>query len=340
MFAVDPASPAQFAEWKSYLEGLETPTAFLDPAWLGVLEGAYPCKPLLFIARDDQGRIKGGALVYHHAVHHRTLYSTPFGMQAREADVADALLAALAEHARDNAIAACDLAPGLGMLDCKAVRHWTRPSFTLDTGADPEAFWSALPSKARNTIRKAQTQDLAMEIDPERLDAWYEIYADQCLAKRLAIHNKRYFELLFERFAEDAVLITGSHAGAVISGMVFLIAKPFAHYLFNASRPEAMPTGVNTLLMKEFADVARARGVRSIDLGESRTGSGVYVFKKKQLGGEEVAMHHYDLLPQAGPGEPSLEERLLHAARFIWPLLPSPAKRYNLRELKALHRLI
>jgi hypothetical protein len=340
MYKVEQASDSRHATWRSYLERLESPTAFLEPAWLDVLGQAYPCEPALFIVQDDDERIHGGALVYHHIQRHRMLYSTPFGVTGDNSGATKALLKALSDHARRHGIAACDLTAGSAPIDAKAARHWTRTSFMLELEADSQAFWSALPSKARNTIRKAQKQTLKIELGPENLSAWYRVYADQCLAKRLTIHNQRYFELLFEQFGGDAVLITASQDGQVIAGMVFLIATPYAHYLFNASRPEALPMGVNSLLMQEFADMARERGVGRIDLGESREGSGVYEFKKKQIGGDEFAMHHLDVFAQPQPVRPSLNERLHYGARYVWPLLPPIAKRHNLRELKALHRLI
>ena len=340
MYKVEQASASQLTAWQSHLGSLEGPTAFLEPAWLEVLGQAYPCQTALFVARNGDDRICAGALVYHHARRHRILYSTPFGVTAQNADAGQALLAELGTYAERHDIATSDLTTGSAPIGGNEMRHWTRTSFMLDLGQDHEAFWSGLPSKARNTIRKAQKQDLAIEIGAQELGAWYDVYANQCLAKRLTIHNARYFELLFEHFGDDAVLITASRGGKVIAGMVFLIGKPFAHYLFNASRPEALPMGVNSLLMQEFADFARGRGVARIELGESRAGSGVYDFKKKQMGGDEFAMHHIDLFPEARPARASFNERLHYAARFVWPLLPPLAKRHNLRELKALHRLI
>ena len=340
MVAVEPVTPAQYAEWSAYLASCEGPSAFLQPAWLDVLEGAYPASPRLFAVRDGQDQLTGGALVYHHAALCQALHSPPFGLNARTPAARTALLAALREHAEVNGIAASNLALGFVEPTDQGLHAWSRPSFLLDLEDDGDAFWQALPSKARNTIRKAQKQGIKIEIGPERLDQWYGIYADQCLAKRLTIHNERYFELLFEALGDDVQLVTGALGGQVIAGMIFLLGQPFAHYLFNAARPDALPTGVNTLLMLEFAEVGRAAGVATLELGESRPASGVYDFKKKQMGGEEVALYHIDLFDGVPSRRPSLKERIHYSARFVWPLLPSLAKRHNLQELKALHRLI
>ncbi len=340
MYSVTPASASQFDEWKAYLAGLDTPTAFLRPQWLSVLQGAYPCAAELLIVREAGQAIGGGALVYHHARTHRILYSTPHGVSAATPGVAKALIDGLQSYARSNAIDGCDLSTGFAAMAGAGARDWTRSSFLLATGSDSEAFWAGLPSKARNTIRKALKQELVIMTGREHLDGWYQVYADQCMAKRLYIHDRRYFEGLFEQFGDDALLVVAARAGSVLAGMMFVFAQPFAHYLYNASQPQALRLGANSLLMLHAAEIARERGIGQLDLGESRQGSGVFDFKKKQLGAKEAAVHHFDPLPRHDGRGPSLKERLLYGARFTWPLLPEAAKRRNLRGLKPLHRLI
>lgn len=334
------ATPEDREAWSRYLENRDGVTAFTQPQWVEILRDTYGSCVRLFGVRDGDGRLIGGSLVYHYPACGRALFTPPFGFIADHPEAAARLVEAISQYAEEAGIASSDINYGMdaGVGECPA--GWSRTSFLLPVGTTEDAFWRALPSKARNTIRKSQRQDVLVDEDPAALDRWYEIYVAHCVERRLPVHQRSFFERILTLFGRSATLLSAYKDGKLVAGTVFLTGGRFAHYLFSASVREALPLGANSLLMHEFANKARQDGVEAIELGESREGGGVYTFKRKQLGAEPVSIHHADIVKTKRPHRPTPTERLLAMGQRSWPLLPESLKSKCMQGLRPFHKLI
>lgn len=340
MSAVPIASTSEHESWSRYLEQREGVTAFTQPQWVEILRETYGSSTRLFIVRDDEDRIIGGSLVYHYPASGRALFTPPFGFIADHPKAAARLVEAISQYAQEAGIASSDINYGMDAGAGERPAGWSRTSFLLPVGTTEEAFWKALPSKARNTIRKSQREDVVVDDDPAALDRWYEIYLAHCVERRLPVHRRSFFDRILALFGQRATLLCAYKDKKLVAGTVFLTGGRFAHYLFSASVREALPLGANSLLMHEFANKARQDGVEAIELGESREGSGVYTFKRKQLGAEPISIHHADIVQTKRPHRPTLTERLLAMGQRSWPILPVSLKAKCMQGLRPFHKLI
>jgi predicted N-acyltransferase len=113
-----------------------------------------------------------------------------------------------------------------------AVRHTVQFQWTNDGYADFEAFLSRFDSKRRNQIRRerrrvreAGVQLRVLEGDalgPEHAPLAWDLYVqtvDKFSWGRRYL-NRRFFELLFERFVHRLVLVVATREGQVVGGTV------------------------------------------------------------------------------------------------------------------------
>ena len=126
-----------------------------------------------------------------------------------------------------------------------------------------------------------------------------------------------------------------------MGGMIFVLGRDVAAYQYNAAYSDALPLGVNHLVMWEAMRDFIARGIRRVDLGESSPGGGVHEFKTLQFGAEPQPVFYYDVMRQPGAPAPEPPMPLTYKlTNRLVPLLPARLRRPWLLANKRFERLL
>jgi len=141
-------------------------------------------------------------------------------------------------------------------------------SIVVDLEPDEEAILTAMKSKTRYNIRLALRRGVTVRSGTaEDLPTFYRLMQITGLRDEFGIHRLDYFKTLFELFApSQAALLLAEVQGEPVAGLLLLVHRSTAYYLFGASsnaHREKMPT---YLLQWEAMRWAKALGCQSYDL--------------------------------------------------------------------------
>ena len=291
--AIRLATEADASTWDAYLDRVPMSSPLSRYAWLNVLNYGYDVRTLGFIAEGASGAIVGllPAYVVSDFRHQRWLYSLKFGLVADSDEVARQLMVSLREYCAEHRIIRGLTHAGYSELHIPFTQI-RKNTLTLELGDSEEAQWASLRSKTRNMIRKAGRNDLVAERGFHNLREFYEIYCNEMLRMRLAVHPYRFFQGIAEHLADESELIVAKHRDQAIAGILVVFAKDVATYPFNVSLRQYHQYAPNPLLIWEAVEACLERRVSLLDMGESNEGSSVYQFKKN-FGGTPRDVFYY-----------------------------------------------
>lgn len=133
--------------------------------------------------------------------------------------------------------------------------------------------WSSLTSGARQNIRRARRELVAMSASTGRepLRRFESLHRELRRTKyRMLSQPPEYFDALHENFGDDLVVLEATVDGDVVAAVVLLRWGTTAYYKFNASSPAASSLRANDLLMWEaIRHAATAWRCSDLDLGLS-----------------------------------------------------------------------
>lgn len=340
---VSPAKEADRRDWDAYLDSKPRIAPFAAYGWAEVLRQCYSVEPMLLAARGPHGGISGVLLAYmrNRGAGRGILYSPPFGLVSDDAAAARALLDAARDFAAAKGVTRTVISSGEQSISTP-YHSWTKTTLIKALPGREEEAWDGLRKKSRYTIRRASASGIEIRQGFEHLRGFYDAYQSRMSEKCLALHSFSFFERMTAMLGDRAALYVAMAGGRVLGGMIFLLGRDVAAYEYNAALTDAMPLGVNHLLMWEAIRDFIRRGIRHLDLGESSPGGGVHEFKTLQFGGEPRDVFYYDVIrragaPQAGPPPMPLTYKITN--RLI-PYLPARWRRPWLLSRKRLERLI
>ncbi len=318
------AADVDAPEWDRFVTAHPDASGYHAWAWRDVFARAFGHESIYLVAREG-ARIAGVLpLVFIDSVMFgRSLTSLPFlnygGIAAESADVADLLLAAAAEVARDRRC---------GHIELRHVRRQClrlplkqhKVTMKLEIGNDT---WERLDRKVRNQIRKAQKSQLASESGSgELLDEFYRVFARNMRDLGTPVYGRRLFDEVLRAFPDRAqVHVVRLRGEAVAAGIAYRTAGtvevPWASSIrtFNHLCP-------NHLLYWSIIEEAVRAGAKTLDFGRSTRDEGTYKFKE-QWGARPTALHwEYHLadgrpIPDATPANPKFR-----LAIALWKRLP------------------
>ena len=319
------ANAADRDAWDAYLNAKPRVPPFAIFGWAEILRQCYAVEPVLLAARNGDGRLSGVLFAYRRTGQGGdTLYSPPFGLVADDDAVIRALLGAASDYAASHGMARTILTSGEQSAETP-YHGWTKTTLIKPLPNDETAVLDGLRKKTRYTIRRAAQSGIEIRQGFEHLPGFYAAYEARMAEKCLSIHGFSFFEQMAKLLGDRAVLLVATKDSRVLGGMIFLLSAETAAYQFNATFSDALPLGVNHLLMWEAIRDFIGRGITHLDLGESQPGGGVYEFKTIQFGGEPTDVFYYDVTRRAGePAAPSTPPPLGYrlANRFV-PLIPA-----------------
>jgi len=141
-------------------------------------------------------------------------------------------------------------------------------SIFVDLEPGEEAILAAMKSKTRYNIRLALRRGVTVRSGTaEDLPTFYRLMQITGRRDEFGIHSLDYFKTIFELFApSQAALLLAEVQGEPVAGLLLLVHRCAAYYLFGASsnaHREKMPT---YLLQWEAMRWAKAHGCQSYDL--------------------------------------------------------------------------
>jgi FemAB-related protein (PEP-CTERM system-associated) len=166
-------------------------------------------------------------------------------------------------------------------------------TFKLDLQKGKDELWSGLDHKRRNVIRRANEKELVFSEGDNSgaLKEFYQLYIRRMKGIGSPPQPFKYFEMLWSEFYPDHLKIPLTHTkdGDTIACGLFLLYRDTIYHLYGASSPEYWELKPNDFLLWNVIERNSGGDYRTLDLGRSRLGSGVYLYKKK-WGGTEIQM--------------------------------------------------
>jgi FemAB-related protein (PEP-CTERM system-associated) len=193
-------------------------------------------------------------------------------------------------------------------------------TFRLPLGNDPDELLAGLPTKRRN-LRKAAKLGVTAALDGD-VERFYDVFAVSVRNLGTPALPKRYFQAIWDEFADDVEVLTVARGGAAVStGMLFYF-RDEAHCYYVGNTPGARDAAASDYMWWRAMARAIERGARRFDMGRSKRGTGSFEFKRR-WGVEPTPLHyeyflrHVDGVPDTSPLNPKY--RLLVA---LWKRLP------------------
>ena len=148
----------------------------------------------------------------------------------------------------------------------------------VDLAASEQELLARMKAKTRYNIRLAQRRGVAVAVNPAAaalgapLAEWYRLYKDTAARHHITAHGERYFATLFGLAAEAGepeptlYLISASHGGEPVGGIVVSVCGRMARYLYGASTLRHRSLMGNYALQWAAMRLARDGGCRAYDL--------------------------------------------------------------------------
>jgi FemAB-related protein (PEP-CTERM system-associated) len=322
------AQPEDEAAWERFVASCPEATFFHRYGWKRLLERVLGHRAHFLLART--GREVVGVLPLAHVrsrMFGHSLSSLPFCVYGGAAVVAEPARARL--HA-----AAVDLAQRL-QVDHLELRNlqpcepgWPRQdlyvTFRKALAADVEANMLAIPRKQRAMVRKGLKSGLRSAFE-DRLDNFYDLYADNVHRHGTPPLSRRWFEALCSEFGDACrVLTVFAPDGAAVSSVLSFRFRDEILPYYAGDHASARELAANDFKYWELMRTSCEAGCRVFDYGRSKRGSGSFDFKKNWGFVPQPLHYEYRLvraggIPQNNPA--NARYRLFIAA---WRRLPRP----------------
>lgn len=263
-----------------------------DPRWLEVLQRGLGHRPMPVTVMDGTGQVAAylPLSLVKSKLFGRFLVSLPYvntaGVVASSAQAAGKAVEQAAALADQHRVHYVELRHGEKIIEHEQLgqQRNDKVRMVLELPQDQEALFAAVGSKVRNQIRKGQKHGLRVRFGgQELLPAFYRIFAVNMRDLGTPVYPRRLFELILDRFADEAELAVVWHERTAVAGALLMhdeVARqtqvPSASCLrqFNF-------TNANMWMYHQLLCRAMERGSRTFDFGRSSRDSGTYRFKKQ-----------------------------------------------------------
>jgi FemAB-related protein (PEP-CTERM system-associated) len=296
------------AIWDEYIDGHNNATPYHRFAWLLSIEQAYQHENVSLLAFNDDTLV--GVLP---CIKMQKPFSKPsycalpfcdlgFGL-ANEPSILKALQSealTLLQHEGGNCFDYRDSVNA--SLDDELAGKKVR--MVLPLPGDSEALMAGFKSKLRSQIRKAEKNELTCVItnSQTQIDDFYQIFAINMRKLGSPVHSKKWFECLFNNYAQQSILsVVYSDKVPVGAGIVLRTANKVA-IPWASTVAEYNKLAPNMMLYWSLLEHVSNLGCTEFDFGRSTYDEGTYKFKR-QWGAEPVPLAWSDLAQNQAPNQ-------------------------------------
>lgn len=327
---IRPADTADASRWDSFLDE-QSGRSYACHAWSDILACCYGATPRFLIAEKADGTIRGILAGYINRGSHgrQSVYSVRHGLVAADDHAYSALLTSCRTEVENIGARSALITSGLHAPP-DGTKFAERTSVILRLGADEEETLSRLRRETRVGIKRSVKRGAETEWGFQNLNAFYEVYSQNMLALGASLHRLQFFEELSKRLSDKADLIVVRAEGRIVAGMIVLWSSNTLDLVFGAwLRKYAHVVPYQRMYWDAIVEGQR-RGVRLVDMGESRKDSGTWRYKRN-FGGESVPTY-YPAMPEGDRpndyNEKPERNPLNHGFRDRWlKRLPSVVRR-------------
>jgi len=282
--------------WDGFLLAETGGNPFATFAWRGVLRGAFGIEPLFLVARNykDNAQWDGCLACYTNRdwTGQRHLYGVRQGLIVRQPAAAEALVAAARKLAMTRRCRDMDLQSGAS-LGTATDGHYARTTFRLALDGDAAVMWRMFRDKTRNMIRRAEKDGVAVrELQHEQSSFDLLARHAECnlLPKGVAVPDAGYFAEVCRHHGARAHILAGWLGTRPIASMLIVRHGKHAAYPVQNVEPAHRQLAVVPMLTWHAMQLAASHGCCWLDMGESRSGSPVYL-AKRNFGGVPATVY-------------------------------------------------
>jgi len=147
----------------------------------------------------------------------------------------------------------------------------------VELSIDEENRWQNIYAHAnRKNINKAKKNSISIEFGTEELawNAFRTLYEETMRANQAAgfyYFSEEYFKRLRNNLKENYTLVAAKNGAEILSVMLVLLGKRFAHCHLIGTHRDAQNLGVNNLLHHELIQWSKQQGFSKLMIGGGRT---------------------------------------------------------------------
>ncbi|ELY67289.1 lipid II:glycine glycyltransferase FemX [Natrinema versiforme] len=206
-------------------------------------------------------------------------------------------------------------------------------TFDIDLSGGPDATWENIKESRRRQIRQAADEagveyEIGTTVDDLR--EYYDLYLASMRGHGTPPHSFRFFRTLWDRLTGpgpgDLHLGLIRKDGAPINGIMDLSLGSTVYQWGVVTDYEYRDLNGGSLLLWKSLERAAAAGYDSYEMGRTREGSGVYMFKKS-FGGAKTWYDDYHYFPSGTGSLPHPEDEKYEPIKRVWRKLPIPLTR-------------
>ena len=318
-FRVQTARNAEVAPLLKTLEGYGAPAHCLAaPEWLPVLAKAYGVETVFFHLLEADGRRISGQLPAYYGKRGKALYGLRYGLRARNAQQAEALLASAEAFARANGLAKIDLGLEANLALPQAdVTTAATFSFDLSGCRGENDLWPLLSQSGRRALRTALRSGQSPRGGWAHFDAAYRLYREAMAPKGVMVHSEAFLRAIAEGFPDSFVPLVCYEDETPVASAFLLLGERVGAYLYGGTTARGSDLRSATLLYFTMMKLCQERGLACFEAGESAQGSGTFEFKRR-LGGRQTGICYLRKAVggQAGFGSAAARQISLLTARL------------------------
>jgi FemAB-related protein (PEP-CTERM system-associated) len=315
--------------WDACVLQQEKATLFHGTAWKRIIERAFGYKSCYLLA-EEAGRVIGVLPLFlvSNPVTGRTLISSPFavygGVCSQDDEARHELISAACALADKNKVEYLELRLREGDGITRFVTKDLYVTFDMEIDSDHDRLFKGLPRDTRYMIRKSQKAGLATSFGTERLNDFYEVYAQSVRNLGTPVFSKKFFRIILEELGENAeIMVVRKDQTPVAAVMSFRFRDWILPY-YGGSTLEGRQYAANNFMYWELLESARQRGIRRFDFGRSKRGTGAYDFKSGWNMRESALPYQFHLvkrqeLPNFSPTNPKFSRVI-----DLWKRIPFP----------------
>lgn len=287
------ASDSDAGDWDQFVDSFDDVPPLCKYAWKHILSEQFEVETKFLLAVDKNKKIVGILPTYivKNIRGEERLYSLHRGLLSSNKKSIQALLKKIKEintERKLNDIQFSTPSKIEGYEGCLTIKK----SLVLHLAPTIDDSWKDLRSKTRNMIRKSRMNHLVAERGNQNLREFYNIYTSRLLNIGVPIHNFSLLKNISEKFSNESELIVARLGNKVIGGIYIFFGKDCSMYPFQATIDGYKQLAVTQFLIWEACKRSLERGIRLIDMGESRLESPVYR-SKLNFGGIPKDIYYY-----------------------------------------------
>jgi FemAB-related protein (PEP-CTERM system-associated) len=286
-YSIVSANDGLAAAWDAFLASRPEASFYHLHAWKRLNEAEFGHRCEYLAALGDDGSVAGVLpLVFVETrVFGRILCSVPFmnygGPVAASPGIAQQLIAHAAELAGKLGADYLELRCAQP-LETQMPVSLRKISMTVKLDANPDVLWDAFGTKHRKNVKRAQKNDLAVQVGGiELLKDFYDVIELSWRSLGTPLYRRSYFQRVLETFPENTFVYICRHKDRPAAVALVGHFNGTVEGMWAGMHPELRQLQPNYVLYWEMLRHTCQQGFANFHLGRSTANSGAEEFKSK-----------------------------------------------------------